>query len=127
MKFLSGLEELQIGGRPEGGALVFDGRMPWGTNLRPEGFHVAGVASGEDGRVLCVSFASDDPGLSRKGRRELPRLLIARGHDIGEVDGIIGSASREAIRAEQARLGLPVDGRAGQKLLRALSVPAPGL
>lgn len=80
---------------------------------------------GKEGPV--ASWPTDDPGLSRKGRRELQRLLIARGHDIGEVDGIIGSASREAIRAEQARLGLPVDGRAGQKLLRALSVPAPGL
>src|SRR5690606_2162936 len=63
---------------------------------------------GKEGPV--ASWPTDDPGLSRKGRRELQRLLIARGHDIGEVDGIIGSASREAIRAEQARLGLPVDG-----------------
>lgn len=65
MKFLSGLEGLQISGRPDGRAVVFDGRMPWVTNLRPEGFHVAGVTSGDDGSVLCVSFASDDPGLSR--------------------------------------------------------------
>lgn len=65
MKFLSGLEEIQISGRADGRAFVFDGRMPWVTNLRPEGFHVAGVASGENGRALCVSFAHDDPGLSR--------------------------------------------------------------
>lgn len=65
MKFLSGLEGLQIAARNEAGRQVYDGRMPWVTNLRPEGFHVAGVASGEDGRVLCVSFAHDDPGLTR--------------------------------------------------------------
>ena len=80
---------------------------------------------GGDGPV--ASWPTDDPGLSRRQRRELQQLLIARGHDIGEVDGIIGSASREAIRLEQARLGVPADGRASQALLRALSVPAPGL
>ena len=80
---------------------------------------------GREGPV--ASWPTDDPGLSRKQRREVQRLLIARGHDIGEVDGIIGSASREAIKREQARLGLPADGRASQKLLRALSVPVPAL
>lgn len=80
---------------------------------------------GREGPV--ASWPTDDPGLSRKQRREVQQLLIARGHDIGEVDGIIGSASREAIKLEQARLGLPVDGRASQKLLRALSGPAPAL
>ena len=80
---------------------------------------------GGDGPV--ASWPTDDPGLSRRQRREVQQLLIARGHDIGEVDGIIGSASREAIRLEQARLGVPADGRASQALLRALSVPAPGL
>lgn len=74
-----------------------------------------------------ASWPTDDPGLSRAQRREVQRLLIARGHDIGEVDGIIGSASRAAIQVEQERLGLQADGRAGQRLLRALAVPGPGL
>jgi len=47
-------------------------------------------------------------------------LLIARGHDIGTVDGMLGERSRQAIRAEQERLGMEPSGRAGQKLLRAL-------
>ena len=47
-------------------------------------------------------------------------LLIARGHDIGEVDGMLGEKSRTAIRAEQQRLGQEASGRAGQKLLKAL-------
>ena len=46
--------------------------------------------------------------------------MIARGHDIGEVDGRLGTRSRDAIKAEQERLGWEVDGRAGQKLLQAL-------
>jgi peptidoglycan hydrolase-like protein with peptidoglycan-binding domain len=39
---------------------------------------------------------------------------------IGEIDGMIGANSRQAIHAEQKRLAMPADGRAGQKLLRAL-------
>jgi hypothetical protein len=53
-------------------------------------------------------------------RSELQTLLLARGHPIGEADGMIGSLSRRAIRDEQARIGLPQDGRAGMKLLAAL-------
>lgn len=66
------------------------------------------------------AWPTDDAGLSRAERRELQTLLLARGHAIGEVDGMLGSASRAAIAAEQRRLGWPDDGRAGQKLLRAL-------
>src|SRR5690606_17171543 len=40
MKFLSGLEPLQISAAPEGDGLVLDGKMPWVTNLRPAGFYV---------------------------------------------------------------------------------------
>ena len=38
-------------------------------------------------------------------------------------DGMLGDKSRVAIREEQARLGQPVNGRGGQKLLRALRQP----
>lgn len=72
------------------------------------------------GGPLVTPWPTDDPGLSRAERRELQGLLVLRGHDIGAVDGLLGDRSREAIRVEQARLGHAVDGRAGQKLLRAL-------
>jgi len=68
-------------------------------------------------------WPTDDGGLSRAQRRELQTLLLARGHAIGEVDGMLGKASRTAIGAEQRRLGWLDDGRAGQKLLRALQPP----
>ena len=67
-----------------------------------------------------ASWPTDDPGLSRAQRRELQSLLLARGHDIGEVDGMIGARSREAIRAEEALLGMVPSGRAGQRILEAL-------
>ncbi|KES23175.1 MULTISPECIES: lytic murein transglycosylase [Pseudomonas] len=74
---------------------------------------------GEPG--LRTPWPTDDPGLSRAQRKELQRLLLARGHAIGEPDGLIGDNTRRAIQAEQQRLGLqPADGRAGQKILKAL-------
>ena len=72
------------------------------------------------GGPFVTPWPTDDPGLSRAERRELQGLLVLRGHDIGEVDGMLGDKSRVAIWVEQARLGMPVSGRAGQKLLRAL-------
>lgn len=72
------------------------------------------------GGNFATPWPTDDPGLSRKERRELQALLLARGHAIGAVDGIIGSRTREAIEREQQRLGLAVDGRAGQRLLQVL-------
>jgi len=73
------------------------------------------------GRGLQTPWPTDDPGLSRAQRRELQTLLLARGHAIGEVDGMIGTATRRAIQAEQQRIGLtPDDGRAGVRILDAL-------
>lgn len=78
------------------------------------------------GEAFVTPWPTDDAGLSRRERRELQTLLAARGHPIGEIDGIIGSGTRPAIRAEQQRLGLAADGRAGQKLLAALRSAAAG-
>ncbi|MCB2068974.1 MAG: peptidoglycan-binding protein, partial [Ottowia sp.] len=69
---------------------------------------------------FVTPWPTDDPGLSRAQNRELQTLLIGRGHDIGAPDGLIGARTREAIKAEQQRLGMKPDGRAGQKLLGAL-------
>lgn len=77
------------------------------------------------GGPFATPWPTDDPGLSRAERRDLQRLLVARGHDIGEIDGLLGDRSRAAIKVEQTRLGLAADGRAGQKLLRALRQDTP--
>ena len=77
------------------------------------------------GQPFATPWPTDDPGLSRVERRELQTLLIDRGHAIGSVDGMLGDASRSAIRVEQQRLGHSIDGRAGQKLLTALKASRP--
>ena len=76
------------------------------------------------GAPFVAAWPTDDPGLSRAERRELQQLLIARGHDIGEADGMIGARTREALQREQAALGLQADGRAGQRTLQALRAAA---
>lgn len=73
-----------------------------------------------DRGAFVTPWPTDDPGLSRAERRELQTLLTKRGHDIGEIDGMLGEKSRAAIEKEQARLGQKVSGRAGAKLLAAL-------
>lgn len=68
-----------------------------------------------------TAWPTDDPGIDRDARQRLQRLLLARGHDIGEADGLIGTRTRRAIVLEQLRLGMrPADGRAGKKILEAL-------
>lgn len=80
--------------------------------------HLSDRIRGEGGFV--TSWPTDDPGLSRAERSEVQERLIALGHDIGEVDGIIGTNTRRVIQQLQPLLNLKPDGRAGQKLLRAL-------
>lgn len=79
----------------------------------------------QGGAAFVTPWPTDDAGLSRAERKVLQTLLIARGYEIGTPDGILGDASRAAIKAEQQRLGYPVDGRAGQKLLSALRAAQP--
>ncbi|MBM3356160.1 MAG: lytic murein transglycosylase [Betaproteobacteria bacterium] len=69
---------------------------------------------------LQAAWPTDDPGLSRAERREVQERLAARGYDVGEPDGIIGSRTRAAIEAFQKTAGLPVDGRAGRRMLSTL-------
>ena len=67
-----------------------------------------------------TAWPTDDPGLSRKQRLQLQKLLLAEGYDIGEADGKIGPVTRAAIAEAEKKRGLPVTGRAGQKIYRAL-------
>jgi len=69
---------------------------------------------------IQTPWPTDDPPLSRAERREVQERLIRAGYDIGDVDGIIGSKTREAVRDMQSRLGMEATGRAGGKLLQAM-------
>jgi len=69
---------------------------------------------------IRTPWPTDDPPLSREERRELQRLLIARGYDVGEPDGAVGAKTRAAIKAIEAEIGMAQTGRPGAKVLRAL-------
>lgn len=66
MKFLNGIEALQVVAARRGGRFTLDGKLPWVTNLRKEGFDVAvAVESREGAPAFVVSLSSDDDGLTR--------------------------------------------------------------
>ncbi|MGI9381731.1 MAG: lytic murein transglycosylase [Methyloligellaceae bacterium] len=65
-------------------------------------------------------WPKDAKPLARAEREELQRLLTAKGFSTGGADGVLGSRSREAIRAYQRDRGLVADGFPSQKLLQRL-------
>lgn len=85
---------------------------------------IAQLSSLVDNDYLDIGFITpwptEDLGLSRAENREIQKLLLQQGHDIGKVDGLIGSKTRAAIRIEQEKNHMRASGRAGQKLLNIL-------
>lgn len=72
MKFLAGLESLQISAQTEDNEHILNGKLPWITNLRPAGFHVAAAVDHVDGGpAFIVSLAHDDAGLTRSADLDL--------------------------------------------------------
>lgn len=61
-----------------------------------------------------------EAGLAGEQMKSLQQKLVSRGHDVGAVDGILGQKTRDAVRVEQARLGLVVDGWPTPDLLARL-------
>ncbi|MCA3611958.1 MAG: lytic murein transglycosylase [Methylobacterium sp.] len=72
------------------------------------------------GGSFRAAWPRNDKRLSPAEVKELQRRLIALGHPLGKVDGRIGELSREAIRRQQTRLGLPADGYPTLALLQKL-------
>ena len=61
-----------------------------------------------------------EPPLSTDDVIELQQELAALGHDVGPIDGIVGSKTRAAVQAEQIRMGLPADAWPNTTLLNLL-------
>ena len=126
-----------------GGALTGSGEagliMPAGRDgpafLVSRNYDAVFSYNGADAYALAISLLSDrfkgrpgvqadwptdDPPLSREQRREMQRLLTARGFDVGEADGAIGAKTRAAIKSIESQIGMPQTGRPGGKVFRAL-------
>ena len=50
-----------------------------------------------------------EDGLSDGQMRRLQEILASRGYDVGDIDGILGARTRDAVQAEQVRFGMPAD------------------
>jgi len=61
-----------------------------------------------------------EEGLEPEMLKVLQQRLQSLGYDVGDVDGILGFNTREAVRQEQLRLGLPADGWPTPALLTGL-------
>lgn len=64
----------------------------------------------------------DAPAMSRDNIISLQEALLERGYDVGKPDGIMGPATRSAIRQFQAANGLIADGYPGETVLTRLDV-----
>ena len=82
------------------------------ANLLSERFAGKGLINGE--------WPEDDLPLNRSERIELQTLLSRHNYDAGSADGIIGTNTRNAIRAAQQSFGWPADGYPTAKLLEGL-------
>lgn len=91
------------------------------NNAVPYALAVGHLADRLAGSAPIAGFwPTDDPPLDRAGREELQQRLSALGHPVGPSDGVIGTQTRNAVRAFQRQAGLPEDGYASQSLLKRL-------
>ena len=72
------------------------------------------------GRRIRGSWPVHEQPLNLAEREEVQSLLLARGYDVGKVDGVLGLRSRKAARAFQKELGWPQDGFINKALLEEL-------
>ncbi len=72
------------------------------------------------GAGVEASWPRNEPRLNTSQREELQRRLRDLGYYSGDVDGMFGSMTREAVRRFQRGRGLPADGYANMALLETL-------
>lgn len=75
--------------------------------------HLAARFAGEP----AYDKRNPDRGLTIEEMKQLQEKLAARGHDVGKIDGVLGTGTRTALQKVQAELGLPADGWPTQQLL----------
>jgi hypothetical protein len=90
-----------------------------------EGFRCRPVPIAAPPAPPPAAAAREHDGTGEAGARpatieRVQRALAALGFDPGVVDGVVGERTREALRAYQARKGLPVTGHTSQDLISAL-------
>lgn len=75
MKYLSGIEAIQITATPDNNGLVLNGKLFWVTNLDPKGFLVAAIVQNTDtGAPAIVAIDSRSTGVKRSDNLDLVAL-----------------------------------------------------
>jgi len=75
------------------------------------------------GPGVQAEWPRDQTPLTRDEMRALQQALNRLGFDSGVPDGLIGPATRSAVRAFQLSIGLPADGHPDTELLRRATAP----
>lgn len=72
------------------------------------------------GKGVVAAWPVSEPQLNLDERIEVQELLIKRGNNLGDADGILGFKTRKAARAFQKEIGWPQDGFVTKALLAEL-------
>ena len=105
MKFLSGIESLQLHATAHGARWQLDGRLPWVTNLRKAGFMVAAAVQRSAGSTpMVVALTDSDKGVTRSADLDLVAL---RGSNTAAIDVRAADIGPEHVLHEDARSFCP--------------------
>ena len=104
MKFLSGIENLQVAATPAGDGWTLDGRLHWVTNLRKGRFVVAAAIERPGAAPLVAAIASDSAGLTRSDDLQ---LLGLQSSNTAALDFSAVALPREWLLHDDARQYLP--------------------
>lgn len=104
MKFLSGIESLQVRATPADDGWTLDGRLPWVTNLRKGHFVVAAAIEREGAAPLVAAIPSASAGLARSDDLQLLGLQSSNTAAL-DFDGV--ALPREWLLHDDARRYLP--------------------
>ena len=137
-----GFERLDGGRWPESGdaVLFFPAGAPGPAFLVTQNFVVLKTYNNSDAYALAVAHLADrisgaasfrtawplnDVQPSRSQRIALQKKLAALGYKVADFDGHLDFDLRDAIRAEQVKLGMTPDGHPGRVLLQRLGIGSP--
>lgn len=103
----------------------FDVIMDWNRSIN-YALTVAHLSDRLNGQpTLLLGRNADNRRMTRDQFMAIQQFLSQRGYDTGGIDGVPGSKTRQAIRAYQKEVGLPVDGHASAGLLEYLQKALP--
>jgi hypothetical protein len=97
----------------------FDIYLEWNKSLvytTTAGYYASRLAGGPalsrgNGPVETLSLAET---------KQVQQLLAKRGFEVGKIDGVMGAASRDAVRSMQVKYGMPADAYPTAELLSRL-------